>query len=195
MFRLSDKPAGAGSSKGILLFPDDPFLSALHATFFFRENKLFVRDEGGLSGTFVRIHGPEILPSGGQFAIGDRLVRFFGPLVPPASSGPVAYGAPVPPGALYCLEELLEGGRPGRACTRPGPVLAVGRVGCDVSFPTDPLVQPRHCEVVVDSMGALLRDLNTPEGTFVRLSQGAERSLIPGDMVRIGLQILKVETA
>ncbi|MBI5544712.1 MAG: FHA domain-containing protein, partial [Deltaproteobacteria bacterium] len=46
-----------------MLFPEDPFLSPLHATFHFRDGKLFLRDEGGPSGTFVRIHGPEILSS------------------------------------------------------------------------------------------------------------------------------------
>jgi pSer/pThr/pTyr-binding forkhead associated (FHA) protein len=192
-YRLGSAPAAAGSSKGVLLFPDDPYLSALHATFHFRESKLFVRDEGGPSGTFVRIHGPEILTSGGQFAVGDHLVRFLGPMVTPPSTGPVPYGSPVPPGAIFSLEDLYEGARPGRACSRPGPVLSVGRLGCDLNFPNDPLVQPRHCEVVVDAMGALLRDLGTPDGTFVRLAPGGERSLGPGDVVRMGTQVLRIE--
>jgi hypothetical protein len=193
-FRLASAPVGAGSSKGMMLFPEDPYLSALHATFLFRDGKLFVRDEGGPSGTFVRIHGPEILTNGGQFAVGDHLVRFLGPLVPPPSSGPVPYGAPVPAGALFSLEVLFEGGRPGRACTRPGPVLSVGRAACDLNL-ADSHVEPRHCEVVVDAMGALLRDLATPDGTFIRLAPSAERSLIPGDAVRIGSQVIKVEAS
>jgi pSer/pThr/pTyr-binding forkhead associated (FHA) protein len=183
-FRLTGATIAAGSSRGII-FPDDPFLSPHHATFFFRDGKLFVRDEGGPSGTFVRIRGPEVLSNGGQFSIGDQLVRFLGPLAPPPSSGPVPYGAPVPPGALFSLEELFEGGRPGHACTRPGPVLSIGGAACDLNFPDDACVSPRHCEVVVDAMGALLRDLSTPEGTFIRLVPGSERSIAPGDSVRI----------
>ncbi|MGC4113595.1 MAG: FHA domain-containing protein [Myxococcales bacterium] len=194
-FRLGSVPVGAGSAKGVMLFPEDPYLSPLHATFHFKDGKLFVRDEGGPSGTFVRIKGPEILTSGGQFAIGDHLVRFIGPLVPPATSGPVPYGAPVPPGALFSLEELLEGGRPGRACTRPGPVLSVGRAGCDLTFASDALIQPRQCEVVVDAMGAILRDLSTPDGTYVRMAPGSERSLSPGDMLRFGLQVLRIDAS
>ncbi len=99
----------------------------------------------------------------------------------------------MPSGSLFSLEEVFHGGRPGRVCTRSGPVLAVGKSGCDLNFPNDPLIQPRHCEVVVDPMGALLRDLNTADGTFIRLAQGTERNLLPGDMVRIGQQILKIE--
>ena len=192
--RLSSVPAGAGSSKGALTFPDDPYLSPLHATFFYRESQLYVRDEGGLSGTFVRIRGSEMLPSGSHFSVGSRLVRFTGPLAPPASTSPLPYGAPITSGSLYTLEQVYEGARLGRACTRPGPVLSVGRAGCDLNFPTDAHVQSRHCEVAVDPTGALLKDLGSPEGTFIRLSVGAERALVPGDVVRIGLQMLRVES-
>lgn len=178
-----------------MLFPEDPFLSHHHASFFVRDGTLFVRDEGGLSGTFVRIHGPEALAHGSQFAVGDHLVRFVRPIVPPPTNGPIAYGAPPPSGTLYVLEELYEGARPGRACMRPGPVLTVGRGGGDLSFPADMTVQPRHCEVAVDSVSATLRDLGGPGGTFIRLPVGGERSLVAGDEIRFGLVMVRVEAA
>jgi len=185
----------AGSSKGLLLFPDDPFISPLQATFQYRDGHLYVCDEGGLSGTFVRIKGPERLSSGSQFALGEHLVLFTGPLVPPPPCDPVPYGSPVPPGTLYSLEVLHEGVRPGRTIVHAGPVVSIGRTGCDLSIPNDSTISARHCEVSLGEAGALLTDLNSSEGTYIRLAPGAERCLGVGDMVRFGLHVLRIEAA
>jgi pSer/pThr/pTyr-binding forkhead associated (FHA) protein len=193
-FRLSSVPAGAGSSKGLLIFSDDPYLSPLHATFFFRDGCLFVRDEGGPSGTFVRTLGPEPLKPNDYFSAGDHLLRYVGLVAAAAHSAFLPYGAPAPRGVLFAVEEILEGASPGRACTRPAPVLSIGRSGCDLCFPDDPFLQPRHCEVVLEPSGAAaVRDLGGPEGTFVKLAAGSERPLVPGAYVRIGMQILRTE--
>src|SRR6185295_9142032 len=40
----------AGRLEGAILFPEDPLLSPRHANFFYRDNKLFVRDEGSHNG-------------------------------------------------------------------------------------------------------------------------------------------------
>lgn len=194
-FRISGQAVAAGATKGLLLFPDDPFLSPLHATFFFRDGKLYVKDEGGPSGTYVRVHGPESLVPGSLFAVGDHLLRYGGPLTPPARETPVPYGAPMPSGALHAVEEMLEGGRPGRAIARAGPVISIGRSGCDLSFANDAFIAPRHCELSVDGASAVLRDLGSPDGSFLRLPSGGERLLVPGDTIRLGLQILRAEAA
>ena len=194
-FRISGQAVAAGAAKGLLLFPDDPFLSPLHATFFFRDGKLYVKDEGGPSGTYVRVHGPETLAAGAQFAVGDHLLRYIGPLSPPQRGTPVEYGAPMPAGPLHAVEEVLEGGRPGRGVARVGPVISVGRSGCDLSFANDAFIAPRHCELALEASGATLRDLGSPDGSFVRLAEFGERLLVPGDTIRLGLQILRAEAA
>lgn len=194
-FRISAQAVAAGATKGLLLFPDDPFLSPLHATFFFRDGKLYVKDEGSLSGTYVRVHGPEVLAPGALFAVGDHLLRYGGPLALPARETPVQYGAPMPSGTLHAVEEMLEGGRPGRAIARVGPIISVGRSGCDLSFANDAFLGPRHCELFLDGPNVVLRDLGSPDGTFLRLPSGGERLLVPGDTIRIGLQILRAEAA
>jgi pSer/pThr/pTyr-binding forkhead associated (FHA) protein len=194
-FRISGQAVAAGATKGLLLFPDDPFLSPLHATFFFRDGKLYVKDEGSLSGTYVRVHGPEALAPGALFAVGDHLLRYGGPLALPAREAPVQYGAPMPSGTLHAVEEMLEGGRPGRAIARVGPTISVGRSGCDLSFANDAFLASRHCELSLDGPSVVLRDLGSPDGTFLRLPSGGERLLVPGDTIRIGLQILRAEAA
>ncbi len=195
-FKLGSQTCPAGRVKGAILFPDDAYLGPLHATFYFRDGQLVLRDEGSPSGTFVRIAGPDRIAPGGLFAAGDRLFRYVGPIPPAATAqAPVPYGAPAPRVPLYVVEEVLEGGRPGRACARLGPVIAIGRVGCELSFANDPSLSGRQCELTVSADGAILRDVGGGEGTYLRLSSGSERVLNAGDFVRIGIQVMRVDVA
>ena len=41
-FKLSGQSIPAGRSKGLLLFPNDPFVAPLHCTFFYRGDDLFL---------------------------------------------------------------------------------------------------------------------------------------------------------
>jgi pSer/pThr/pTyr-binding forkhead associated (FHA) protein len=193
-FRLSVQGCQVGRSRGAMLFPDDPFISPLHAAFSIREGRLHVRDEGSASGVLVTVH-QELLPPGTLFAAGNHLFRYAGSLepVPPVSGRPVVYGAPLPQ-ALYLVEEVLVGGRAGRAVVTHGPLLTIGQSLCDLSFPNEEGMASRHCELTPTPAGATLRDLSGGLGTYVHLA-GGERALNPGDRVRIGDQILQVETA
>lgn len=193
-FKLAGQSVSAGRSKGILLFPNDAFVAPLHCTFFYKEARLFVRDESSPSGTFVTVAREAIAPNT-FFAVGDTLLRYLGPLPAPAPAAVLHYGAPLPAQPLYLLEEILEGLRPGRCLARVGPVVTVGSAGCEFLIAGDPTVAPRHCEVAFSPQGATLKDLGTPAGTFLRLPPGGERELKPGEQVRIGNEILRVEAA
>jgi pSer/pThr/pTyr-binding forkhead associated (FHA) protein len=186
-----------GRSRGAILFPDDVHVSAHHAAFRIKDGQLTVKDESSASGTFASIRAPEVLPPGGMFVIGQRLLRFQGLLSPPHPdpSKPRAYGVPLPSqGVLWALEELLVGRRPGRAVATWQPLLTLGLAGCDVNFPGEPGLAPRHCELTASARGGLLRDLSGGLGTFVRVGT-QERVLQAGDRVRIGDQVLLVEVA
>ena len=54
-YQLAGNEHIAGRSEGAILFPDDPLMSPRHANFIYRDNKLFVRDEGSVNGIFMRI--------------------------------------------------------------------------------------------------------------------------------------------
>lgn len=192
-FKLAGSSCPAGRSKGLLLFPNDPFVAPLHCTFFSRDGKLVVRDENSPSGTFVSIAREAVAP-GTFFSVGDSLLRYLGPLPPSASSPVLHYGAPLPPNPLYLVEEMLEGLRPGRALCRAGPTMTVGQAGCEFTL-LDALVAPKHCELTFTPQGATLRDLNSGTGTFIRIPPGGERQLNLGDQVRLGTEVLRVEAA
>ncbi len=185
-----------GRSRGAILLQEDVFVSALHATFLVKDGALFVRDENSASGVFVTIPGTEAITPRTHFSAGARLFRFSGRIeIPIAQSGqPVIYGAPVPLGqAIYAVEEILVGGRAGRAVVAATALLTIGQAHCDFSFPQDEGLAGRHCELSPTATGAMLRDLSGGLGTYVRIAPGTERPLRSGDRVRIGNHVFQVE--
>jgi pSer/pThr/pTyr-binding forkhead associated (FHA) protein len=91
------------------------------------------------------------------------------------------------------LEEALEDARTGRVFVRGGPSVTVGRAGCAVNLGNDPRVSQAHAEILVDAAGnARLKDLGSSNGTFLRLPPHGERELREGDLVRLGLAVLRV---
>lgn len=197
-FELGPGEAQAGRAEGQLLFPEDPCLSPLHATFAFRDGTLLVRDEGAAGGVFMRLRGLTVpLRPGNLFALGDRLLRFGGPLSPPAppgADGTRRLGAARPDGPAVVIEEWLEGGAGGRSWIRAGPSITLGRSGCSVNLADGPHLAAAHAEILLDAGGqARLRDLGSTTGTFLRVPPGAERELHDGDAVRMGREVLRVE--
>lgn len=194
-FKLGANGAQIGRNRGAILFPDDPFVSPVHATLSVREGKLYVRDEESTSGVFVSITGTETIPPGATFCAGLRLFRYVGavePHPPWNRRDVVVYGAPLPNNQThYAVEELLLGGRPGRCLITPGPVLTIGQGRCDFAYPNDEGLAPRHCELAPLPTGVMIRDLSGGLGTFVRVR--GDRALKPGDRIRIGQQTLQVE--
>lgn len=194
-FRIAATGAQLGRAKGAILFPDDPFISPLHATLTVRDGKLFVRDEGSSSGVYASVNHTETVPVGGMFSTGLRLFRFLGAVEPAPQwnrRDVLVYGFAVPNAQVhYLVEEVLLGERGGRCVLSPGPTLTFGQSRCDFSFPNDEGLAPRHCELSPLPDGALLKDLSGGLGTFVRIS--GERALKPGDRLRVGQQTLQVE--
>jgi pSer/pThr/pTyr-binding forkhead associated (FHA) protein len=186
-----------GRQRGAILFPDDVFVSPLHATFLVKDGALYVRDESSASGVFVTFSGTEPLAPRALFSAGQRLFRFTGRVEapPPVAGRPNPYGSPVPLGqALYGVEEVHVGGRAGRAVVTAAALLTIGQAHCDLAYPHDEGLAGRHCELSPTATGAMLRDLSGGLGTFVRIAPATERPLRPGDRVRLGQHVMQVET-
>jgi pSer/pThr/pTyr-binding forkhead associated (FHA) protein len=199
-FQLNRDVVGAGRTQGAVIFPDDPCLAPLHATFFYRAGTLHLRDEGAPGGTYLRLRGPSVpLRPGDLFAVGDRLLRFAGALPAPAPAPPDGtrrLGAPRPPSPTVVIEELLEGGVTARVFVRGGGSVTIGRSGCAVNLGDDPHLSQAHAELVIDSAGgARLKDLGSANGTFVRVPPHAERELHDGDWLRLGREVLRVSVS
>jgi pSer/pThr/pTyr-binding forkhead associated (FHA) protein len=196
-FPVEGEESPVGRADGSLGFPGDPSLAPRHATFLRRSGRIYVRDEGAPGGTFLRLRGLTVpLRPGDAFAVGDRLLRFAGPLpaaAPPAPDGTRRLGSPRPIGPGVLIEERLAGGTTGRVWLRAGPSVTLGRAGCSVNLGDDPFLSQAHAEVLLEGDGtARLRDLGSANGTFVRVPPRAERELRDGDLVRVGRQVLRV---
>lgn len=178
---------------GQLVFPDDPFVSPKHANFFYREGKLVVRDEGSLNGVYIRVRGTVDLAAGDTFLAGEQLFRLDTP--PRASDGQdpdgtYFYSSPKHPSA-FRLVQILQGGATGMTVVARAPSLQIGREGGDLNFPSDLYMSGSHCRLDEAGGKFTLTDLNSRNGTYVRIK--SERELTHGDYVFIGRKLLRVE--
>ena len=67
----------------------------------------------------------------------------------------------------------------------------MGREGNDINFPDDPFISGHHARLTWDGNSAILTDLGSKNGTFLRVV--TEQSLAHGDYVFMGQQLLRVE--
>jgi pSer/pThr/pTyr-binding forkhead associated (FHA) protein len=178
---------------GQLVFPDDAFVSPRHANLFYRAGKLVVRDEGSLNGVFCRVRGTVELASGDFFLAGEQLFRIEGPARAndgPAPDGTYFYSSPKHQ-SQFKIIQMLEGGAAGMAVCARGNGLQIGREGGDLNFPGDLYMSASHCKLEESGGRLSLTDLNSRNGTYVRLK--AEKELAHGDYLFIGRKLLRVE--
>jgi pSer/pThr/pTyr-binding forkhead associated (FHA) protein len=186
--------AGRGDDSP-LLFAEDPFMSPVHANFFYRKNQLIVRDENSVNGVFIRIRGSVPIEIGDRFLVGEQVIEVQGSL--PAGEplrahpdGTYYYASPRPP-SHFRLIQVLRGGDTGLAYQAQSDVVSLGREGNDVNFPDDPFISGHHAQVSFADGGLALTDLGSKNGTFLRVSR--ESALQHGDYVFMGQQLLRVE--
>ncbi len=178
---------------GQLVFPDDPFVSPKHANFFYRDGKLVVRDEGSLNGVYIRVRGTVEITAGDTFMAGEQVFRL--DPMPRASDGQdpdgtYFYSSPKHP-SPFRLTQILQGGAIGMTVCARGTSLQIGREGGDLNFPMDLYMSGSHCRIEEHGGKFTLTDLNSRNGTYVRIK--SERDLAHGDYIFIGRKLLRVE--
>ena len=178
---------------GQLVFPDDPFVSPKHANFFYRDGKLVVRDEGSLNGVYIRVRGTVDIAATDTFLAGEQLFRL--DPMPRASDGQdpdgtYFYSSPKHP-SPFRLVQMLQGGATGMTVCARGNSLQIGREGGDLNFPMDLYMSGSHCRIEEHAGKFTLTDLNSRNGTYVRIK--SERDLAHGDYLFIGRKLLRVE--
>jgi pSer/pThr/pTyr-binding forkhead associated (FHA) protein/RNA polymerase subunit RPABC4/transcription elongation factor Spt4 len=184
----------AGTTDAQIPFPSDPWIDAKHANFFYRNEKLLVRDEGSTNGVYLRIRQPSPLQPGDHFLCGEQVFRL--DATPKDTSGPdpdqtYFYSSPKRP-SPFRVAQVLSGGADGMVyCARENAV-QIGREDSDMNFPDDVFMSGSHAKVELSSDGQYsLVDLGSRNGTYVRIA--TERELSHGDYLFIGHQLLRVE--
>lgn len=192
-YMLQGKEHLAGRAEGVILFPDDAWLSPRHANFLYEGDRLKVRDEGSSNGVYLRVRGEVTLEAGSLFLCGEQVFRVEGP--PGDTAGPdpdqtYFYSSPKRPSAVV-VTQLVAGGYEGMVlCAKDG-VVRIGREDADMNFPEDIYMSGSHAEVRAGAGSFTLVDLDSRNGTYVRI-QG-EQELEHGDYLFLGHQLLRVE--
>lgn len=196
-FTLAGQEHPAGRGEVPISFPDDPFLSPVHANFMYRQkgnqNELVVRDESSLNGIYVRIAGTVNLASGSTVLIGEQVLTVSLARQPEDLPDPEGtfYSASMPRPASLEVRQNLRGGAAGWVYRMEAEAVVVGREGHDINFPEDPFISGRHAELRGSNGVLSVTDLGSRNGTFVRIS--GEQVLKHGDYVFLGQQLLRVE--
>jgi pSer/pThr/pTyr-binding forkhead associated (FHA) protein len=89
--------------------------------------------------------------------------------------------------ALVCIN---EDGSDGPRIDISGPESIIGRQ-TDERFAADPFLSPRHARFTLTGNGLEIEDLNSLNGTFVRIREPIK--LDPGDCFLMGRQVLRLE--
>ena len=178
---------------GQLVFPDDPFVSPRHANFYYRGGKLVVRDEGSLNGVYLRVRGTHDVQSGDHFLAGEQVFRV--ETTPklndqPGPDGTYFYSSPKHHSS-FRIVQMLQGGVPGMTVCARGTTLQIGREGGDLNFPSDLYMSASHCKIEEAQGRMALTDLNSRNGTYLRIKD--ERELSHGDYLFVGRKLLRVE--
>ncbi len=185
-----------GRTEGSLNFADDAYLASRHARLIVQSGKVILRPLDGVNGVFVRVQSCELSP-GDSFLVGKELLRYE-PLAPEERDPPslVEHGVRIfgsaPREAWGRLRQLTIAGTARDVWHLTRPELVLGREEGDVTFPDDEFMSRRHAAVKRVGSKARLEDLGSSNGTFVRVR--ADRELKPGDLLRIGDQLLRYET-
>ncbi|MSP60493.1 MAG: FHA domain-containing protein [Myxococcales bacterium] len=199
---LLGKSFDIGRVDGSLLFPEDPFLAPRHAHFSFGDGAVRVRSFDRVNGIYLRLRGGCDLLQGDQIVIGKEVLRFE-PLAPEECDPPslVEHGVrllgTVAREAWGRLRQITGSGTTRDVWHLVRPELVLGREEGDVTFPDDEYLSRRHAAIRRASQkpggawSARLEDLNSSNGTFIRLR--GEHELRAGDVLRLGDQLVRLE--
>ena len=192
-FGVKGAEAVAGRTTGQILFPDDGYVSPVHARFYYRDDELFVRDEDSANGVYSRIDRTAELENGDLILVGEQLLRVEATRPPadgPDGEGTFFLGCRVT-GGQFRLVQLFPGPREGRVYVCQNDAVTIGREGCDLNFPNDRFMSRRHAQVHSSNGVLKLSDLGSRNGTFVRIKE--DTHIRHGDHLFIGQQLLRVE--
>jgi pSer/pThr/pTyr-binding forkhead associated (FHA) protein len=185
-----------GRTEGSLKFADDVYLAARHLRLVWQGGRMVLRPLDTVNGVYLRVHGSCDLQPGDQFLVGKEVLRYEALAAEerdPAAMmehGVRIFGS-VPREAWGRLRQLTVAGTTRDVWHLVRPELVLGREEGDVTFPDDEFMSRRHAAVRRTGPKARLEDLNSSNGTFVRVR--GDRELKSGDVIRLGDQLLRLE--
>jgi pSer/pThr/pTyr-binding forkhead associated (FHA) protein len=185
-----------GRQDGDIRFPDDVFLSPLHAKISWEQDVLVVRDLGSRNGTWVFLQAPYRLADGDLLLIGSQVIRFRrlgypGPH-PPDADSTKRMGSLIPSADIASLTQLRSDGSARDVVQlSPGRDIAIGREQGDWIFPYDPSMSARHALVRSEDADFVVVDANSRNG--IALAARGDMSLAHASRILVGDKLLRIE--
>ena len=185
-----------GRSEGDIRFPEDQFLSPLHAKLSWEESGLVVRDLGSRNGTWVFLEAPYRLTDGDLILIGSQVLRFrrLGYPGPHSADADATkrLGSMVPSADIASLTQLrTDGSSRDVIQLSPGRDIHIGRERGDWIFPYDPSMSAQHATVRSEDADFVLVDDHSRNGIAIA-ARGA-MALRHGSRLMVGDKLLRVE--
>ncbi len=195
-FERAGRDTTIGRQDGDIRFPDDVFLSPLHAKISWEQDTLVVRDLGSRNGTWVFLEAPHRLLDGDLLLIGSQVIRFRrlgypGPH-PPDADATRRMGSLIPSADIASLTQLRSDGSARDVLQlSPGRDVMVGREQGDWIFPYDPSMSARHAVVRSEDADFVVVDADSRNG--VALAARGDMPLRHNSRVLVGDKLLRVE--
>jgi len=185
-----------GRQDGDIRFPDDPFMSPLHAKLSWEQDHLVVRDLGSRNGTWVFVEGPHRLADGDLLLIGAQVIRFRrlgypGPHAPDADATR-RMGSLTPSADIASLTQLRSDGSVRDVVQlSPGRDIRVGRERGEWVFPYDPSMSAEHALVRSEDADFVVVDAGSRNG--IALAARGDISLQHNSRILVGDKLLRIE--
>ena len=179
-------------------FPDDIYLSPMHALFIWKDGKLSIRDLGSRNGTWIFLEGPHKLVDGDLILIGSQLLRFRrlgypGPYAPDADATR-RMGSLIPSADIASVSQLrVDGSVRDVFHLSPGRDVKLGRDAGDWAFPYDPSMSSQHAVIRSEDADFVLADAGSRNG--VAVAARGDVQLKRNSKILVGDKLLVVEMA
>jgi hypothetical protein len=196
MMELTGETFDIGRTDGRLNFESDPYLAPRHARLLPQAGKVILRAIDTTNGVYLRVHGACDLNPGDHFLVGKEVIRYEPCAaeereLPSLLEHGVRLFGSAPREAWGRLKQISIAGTTRDVWHLTRPELVLGREEGDVTFPDDEFMSRRHAAVKRVGQKARLEDLNSSNGTFVRVK--GDRELSAGDVIRLGDQLMRFE--
>jgi len=148
------------------------------------------------NGVYIRLRGPSPMSDGDHILLGRQVLRF--EVVPEhertphaaTEDGVVLFGTPTPP-AWGRLRQMMSSGLGRDLYHLARAQMTLGRDHADLVFADDEFLSRRHAQVLLHQGQPMIQDLGSSNGTYLQVR--APLTLVPGDMLRLGDQLLRFE--
>ena len=195
-FALQNAITTLGRQGADINFPDDDYLSPLHAQFLFLDGILTIRDLGSKNGTWLYLEEPHRLTDGDLILLGSQILRFRrlgypGPR-PPEQDQTRRLGSLTPSADIANVAQVRADGSPRDIMTlSPGRTIRVGREQGEWQFPYDSSMSALHAMIRSEDADFVVLDAGSRNGVAVAVR--GERRVPPSARMLVGDQMLRAE--